>query len=58
MIGQMVTLTSKIHNNPDGMTLLDYLCKRFSYKTKESWIESIQDGHVEINGQKQRHHKS
>jgi RluA family pseudouridine synthase len=48
----LTTLTSTIHNNPDGISLLDYLCKRFSYKTRESWIEAIADGYVVINGEK------
>lgn len=44
------TLTSTIHNNPKGMTLIDYLCQRFKYKNHEAWVEAITDGSVLVNG--------
>ncbi len=46
----LTTLTSIVHNNPAGMSLLDYLCKRFPYKTESGWVESINAGQVVING--------
>ncbi len=48
----LTTLTSKIHNNPKGINLLDYLCERFPYKNRNAWIEAITSGQVVINGLK------
>ncbi len=33
-----------------GGSFLDLLCRRFTYHTREEWIERIQDGHVLLNG--------
>lgn len=52
MQGQTVTLTSKIKIQMAGISLLEYLCKRFPYKTKDAWIEDIHVGRVVINEQK------
>lgn len=46
----LTTLTSKIHNNPKGQNLLDYLCDRFPYKNRNAWVEAIASGQIVING--------
>jgi RluA family pseudouridine synthase len=48
----LTTLTSTMHNNPKGISLLDYLCDRFPYKNRSEWIEAITQGFVVINGEK------
>ncbi len=50
MTDQTTTLTSKIHNNPGGVSLIDYLCNRFPYKNRDAWLNAIIEGKVVING--------
>jgi RluA family pseudouridine synthase len=45
----LTTLTSTIHNNPKGASLLDYLCNRFPYKNRSGWTDAITNGQVVIN---------
>jgi len=47
---QTLTLTSTVEIQMAGLSLLDYLCQRFPYKTKDAWEESITSGKVVING--------
>lgn len=46
----LTTLTSTIHNNPGGISLIDYLCQRFPYKNQEAWLEAIAAGQIVVNG--------
>lgn len=51
MSGKLTTLTSTIHNNPGGISLIEYLCERFQYKNKTAWLDAIAAGQVVVNGQ-------
>lgn len=46
----VTTLTSTIHHDPKGMALIDYLCRRFSYKDRTGWLAAITKGSVLVNG--------
>lgn len=50
MTDQTLTLSSTIEIQMVGMSLLDYLCKRFPYKNESAWFESITTGKVVVNG--------
>src|SRR6185295_9012215 len=45
-------LQSKVPANQPEKYLLDYLCARFRYQSKEAWFELIKAGKVSVNGQK------
>ena len=47
-------LSSKVPANQVGKFLLDYLCARFKYQTKDAWLELILGGKVTINGKPAR----
>src|SRR5690348_8958318 len=48
----LVTLSSKIQREYQGKSLIDYLCARYPYKSREEWMLEIQAGRVELNGKK------
>jgi RluA family pseudouridine synthase len=45
-------LQSKVAPAYHGQTLLDYLCGRFAYQSRETWEALIRKGKVRVNGQK------
>lgn len=45
-------LQSKVAPAYHGQTLLDYLCGRFAYQSRETWESLIRKGKVRVNGQK------
>lgn len=49
MSSKTLTLSSTVENEFAGLTLLEYLCKRFPYKTQTGWNESILAHHVVVN---------
>ena len=49
MTPKTLTLSSNIENAYANFSLLDYLCKRFPYKTNESWTDAILNGNVVVN---------
>lgn len=46
-----LTLTSTVEIQMVGLSVLEYLCKRFPYKNQDAWAQSITAGKVLINGQ-------
>jgi 23S rRNA pseudouridine1911/1915/1917 synthase len=44
------TLTSRITSNYAGLRLIDFLCSRFKYHTREQWNDIILRGKVSVNG--------
>lgn len=44
-------LQSKIHPHQAGKSLLDFLCDRFRYQTRETWEDLITRGKVTLNGE-------
>lgn len=44
------TLSSRITSGHAGLRLVDFLCSRFKYHTREQWRENILSGSVSVNG--------
>jgi 23S rRNA pseudouridine1911/1915/1917 synthase len=44
------TLSSRITSGHAGLRLVDFLCSRFKYHTREQWSENILNGSVSVNG--------
>ncbi|WDE98238.1 RluA family pseudouridine synthase [Lentisphaera profundi] len=50
-IEEMLRLVrKKITRETEGHEVLDFLCTKFTYRSREVWIESLQDGSSQING--------
>ncbi|MBR4570722.1 MAG: RluA family pseudouridine synthase [Candidatus Riflebacteria bacterium] len=45
-------LKSPITEQFSGQSVIDYLTDRFTYKTREQWLELINSGAISINGEK------
>jgi RluA family pseudouridine synthase len=48
----LVTLQSKVPQEHQGKSLLDYLCLRYPYKKRDEWALEIESGKVSLNGKK------
>lgn len=46
----VTTLNSTIHAAWRGVSLIDYLCRRFTYRDRSAWLEAIAAGQVRVNG--------
>ena len=40
----------KITPQTEGVSVLDFLSNKFTYRSRESWIEALSDGTLKING--------
>ncbi|MCB0272877.1 MAG: RluA family pseudouridine synthase [Bdellovibrionales bacterium] len=47
-----ITVSCTIHNNPNNISLIDYLCKRFTYQDRSTWMREIKNGRVVINAKR------
>jgi RluA family pseudouridine synthase len=50
-------LQSKVPPAFHGQTLLEFLCDRFSYQSREVWEDLVRRGKVRVNGQKTSPHQ-
>jgi RluA family pseudouridine synthase len=46
------TFKSKVRAHENALSILDYLCRRFAYHSRDKWIENIEHGEVRINDEK------
>ena len=49
-MSEETTLSSRITSNYAGLRLIDFLCSRFKYHTREQWNDIILRGKVSVNG--------
>lgn len=40
-----------IRNDEEGCVLIEWLCKRYTYHSREKWIEHILNGRITLNGE-------
>jgi len=45
-----IRLRTKVHSPYRGRTVLDFLCERFRYHPRETWVERIESGTIRLNG--------
>lgn len=49
-MSESTILTSIISRMEAGQSLIEFLCRRFRYHTREAWVELIREGLVKVNG--------
>ncbi|MBN1495637.1 MAG: RluA family pseudouridine synthase [Spirochaetes bacterium] len=49
-MSEKTTLSSRITSNSEGLRLVDFLCARFKYHTRDRWIDVIREGAITVNG--------
>lgn len=47
---EKIAFKTRVADSKKGMMLLDYLCERFNYHSRDKWKENIKNGEIEING--------
>ncbi len=45
-----IRLKTKVHRPHRGRTVLEFLCERFKYHPRETWIERLASGSIRLNG--------
>ncbi len=45
-----IRLKTKVYRPYRGRTVLEFLCERFKYHPRETWIDRIESGSIRLNG--------
>ncbi len=48
--GGPIRLKTKVHHPYRGRTVLEFLCERFKYHPRETWLERLASGSIRLNG--------